>query len=146
MSRWQSRAACRDTPTELFFVPPVINGVPTREHEQALRICNRCPVFRECKKAGRGEMGTWAGTYSGYKHRGEERAVRCDRCGGLFVDDADRTCDSCLTLDELRRRLDRNARRKYPRRAEGRAELQGLTESFERLVELSVIEFEESTG
>ena len=103
-------------------------------------MCGRCPVAKQCAKAGKGEIGTWAGQYRSYKFRGKEIVARCDRCGGLF-EGSDRTCDSCLTLAELRTRKARNDRRKY--REGSPRELENLVETFERLVELSVVEFEQ---
>lgn len=132
---WRSEAACAGRPTEWWFAPPTVNGVPTREHEEAQRICARCPVTKQCKKAGKGEIGTWAGIYRSYKYRGKELVVRCDRCGSLF-EGADTTCDSCLSLEELRRRKARNAQRRH--REGSPREFEDLVETFERLVELSV--------
>jgi WhiB family redox-sensing transcriptional regulator len=62
-SRWQRWAACRDTPTELFFAA----GPPTsarREEKQAKRVCSACPVRERCLTfaVGHHELyGVWGG-------------------------------------------------------------------------------------
>lgn len=62
---WMLDAACRDTPTDLFFPA----GNPWTPHyraqiAEAARICRDCPVIWQCRSAAnqRGEHhGVWGG-------------------------------------------------------------------------------------
>lgn len=59
--RWRARAACRDTPTSVFF--PDRGETEVRE---ARRVCAACPVKAECLEYGAGQaqwqrFGVWGG-------------------------------------------------------------------------------------
>lgn len=41
---WMEQAACRNTPTEVFFPPRGQSAQP------ALQICGRCPVLDDCRR------------------------------------------------------------------------------------------------
>lgn len=47
--KWQLRAACRDSPDNLFFHPPG-DREPERSSRElaAKRFCRRCPVMKDC--------------------------------------------------------------------------------------------------
>lgn len=56
------RRACKDTPTELFFVDVKGRGAAERE---AKRICRRCPLLAECRAWARPVRdlgGIWGAT------------------------------------------------------------------------------------
>jgi hypothetical protein len=59
---WRLKAACLDAPGDTMF--------PTRgqgpSFRAAIAYCNRCPVIKDCKTAGRNEMyGVWGGEFKG---------------------------------------------------------------------------------
>ncbi|GHE49817.1 hypothetical protein GCM10018785_19220 [Streptomyces longispororuber] len=60
---WIRRAACTDEDPELFF-PVGTTGPAEREQEEAKRICERCPVMRQCLtyalRSGQ-TSGVWGG-------------------------------------------------------------------------------------
>lgn len=112
---WRNRAECKGKPTAWWFEPPVDrNGRRSRAHEAALRCCERCPVTSECERAGKGEIGTWAGSFRTYKSRHHDWKEE-------FV------------ADVPRKRYREGSPREYA----------NLVEVFERLVELSVLEYED---
>jgi len=58
---WRARAACRTTPTDVFFPP---RGSGTASQAAARAICADCPVRADCLDASRGHghtHGIWAG-------------------------------------------------------------------------------------
>ena len=55
---WQLKAACRGLDSEVFFCPN------KETQEIALRLCNQCPVKRECLEFALAEEqteGVWGG-------------------------------------------------------------------------------------
>lgn len=60
---WVDEGACKGI-THLFFAPPSERPQATERREARARtICNRCPVFNQCREYARnnGEYGFWAG-------------------------------------------------------------------------------------
>jgi len=60
---WRRRALCRDTSPDLFF-PVGTTGVALDQIAAAKRICEECPVTRECLEfalATGQESGIWGG-------------------------------------------------------------------------------------
>jgi WhiB family transcriptional regulator, redox-sensing transcriptional regulator len=56
---WQQEAACRDTDPDLFF------STADADRQEALRLCNACPVRLECLEhalSTRETYGIWGGT------------------------------------------------------------------------------------
>lgn len=116
---WHDQAACRDTPTAVFFDP---------EHTlEALAICDRCPVRRQCAEAGRHEEGIWGGLLD-RSTRGRTRPGRrvgtpvtivCAECGEPFM----RVTQVGITptVCGYRCRQDRNLRQARAARAKRRA-------------------------
>ncbi|MGH3726171.1 MAG: WhiB family transcriptional regulator [Mycobacterium sp.] len=46
---WRVKAVCRSLPTDIFYHAESQRGVSRKKHEmQAKRICNECPVCRQC--------------------------------------------------------------------------------------------------
>lgn len=69
---WRERAACKDTPTEVFFPP---RGDPAGVAE-AQKVCAGCPVRRECYEyavSTKARFGVWGGM-SGRERRTLGRA------------------------------------------------------------------------
>lgn len=64
--RWWERAACKDTPTDMFY-PPDPDEVPF----EARRVCEDCPVRQPCLDHSlRHELyGVWAGLSSAARER-----------------------------------------------------------------------------
>ncbi|WP_049568704.1 WhiB family transcriptional regulator [Nonomuraea sp. SBT364] len=62
MTSWEKRAACRDMPTETFFLIAYSTRLP--EVKAAKNICRECPVLRDCLdwalRAGEPD-GIWGG-------------------------------------------------------------------------------------
>jgi len=65
---WRDRAACKDTPTEVFF--------NVRYKEEALTLCSGCPVQSECLNyrfetlnAPDEDAGIWGGTTRAQRSR-----------------------------------------------------------------------------
>ena len=62
---WQSRAACRDTVTTVFFHPEFERGSTRAARAAAAKaICGPCPVLRQCREyalSARENYGTWGG-------------------------------------------------------------------------------------
>jgi WhiB family redox-sensing transcriptional regulator len=62
-SRWQRAAACRDTPTAVFF-PAGSSQLTRADEEQAKAVCSPCPVRTRCLAFAleHGEAyGVWGG-------------------------------------------------------------------------------------
>lgn len=62
---WQSRGACRDIDSRVFFHPEFERG-PSRDARvaQAKAICRRCPVLERCREHAltvQEAYGTWGG-------------------------------------------------------------------------------------
>lgn len=64
---WQADAACRGAGTERFFPDKGESLDPARAY------CSACKVGDECRQAGDGEHGVWAGT--SLRQRTEQRRV-----------------------------------------------------------------------
>jgi WhiB family redox-sensing transcriptional regulator len=61
---WMDSGACRDEDPDLFF-PVSAQGTGRTQALQALAVCRRCPVQRECLRyavANRQRHGVWGGT------------------------------------------------------------------------------------
>lgn len=125
---WQSRAACREVPSELFFPSSTSHSENRRREMAALAICRTCPVQSDChdfaqtsNMGGKEQWGIWAGrNYSPKK--GETtpeppwrrpRTLECEICGTRWrwtpsersgSTKAPQTC-SARCLGELRSRL-----------------------------------------
>ncbi|WP_082921190.1 WhiB family transcriptional regulator [Rhodococcus sp. D-6] len=63
---WQLRARCRGFSTAAFFPPDrETRGARLRREQEAKRVCQQCPVVRECRSHALrvGERyGVWGGT------------------------------------------------------------------------------------
>ncbi|MGW5610955.1 WhiB family transcriptional regulator [Streptomyces sp. NPDC003753] len=66
---WREMAACRFEDPELFF-PVSDDGLSLLQVERARRVCDRCPVLRECRgwALRYGETdGVWGGLTPGQR-------------------------------------------------------------------------------
>ncbi|GGS26839.1 transcriptional regulator WhiB [Streptomyces aureoverticillatus] len=78
---WIQRAACADEDPELFF-PVGSTGPAERDQEEAKRVCERCPVARQCLtyalRSGQ-TSGVWGGKDEGELARLRRRRRGADR-------------------------------------------------------------------
>ncbi len=62
---WQTRGACRDVDSRIFFHPAGERGTPHEQRDQAAkRICARCPVLLDCRRyalEAEEPYGVWGG-------------------------------------------------------------------------------------
>lgn len=84
---WIQRAACADEDPELFF-PVGSTGPAERDQREAKRVCERCPVARQCLtyalRTGQ-TSGVWGGKDEGELAKlRRRRAAR--RSAGLETD------------------------------------------------------------
>jgi len=63
---WRSRAACCDTPPDLFY--PEGTRPPEADIDLAKQICHRCPVKFECLTAA-DDFGIWGGLAAAERRR-----------------------------------------------------------------------------
>lgn len=73
---WHTLAACHGR-TDLFFDPA--------RQDQALELCDRCPVTEPCAEAGRNEAGVWGGRPEAGFRTGVKVTCRCSECGDTFT-------------------------------------------------------------
>ena len=81
---WFSKAACRGTPIEIFFLE---RGCSKHDSQPARGICSSCPVRSECLEYALSEpehyvRGIWAGTTQ-QERRLLRRKIRALKTGGL---------------------------------------------------------------
>lgn len=65
-TEWQDQAACQDADIDLFF------SLNDSDQEQALALCDRCPVRDACLQhalAHRETFGIWGGTREAERRR-----------------------------------------------------------------------------
>lgn len=81
---WRDQAACKDTPTEVFFT--------VERTAEALAVCQGCPVRVPCAAAGRHEVGIWGGRIPSSRghHKpgtpvGTPVVLTCAECGDRFA-------------------------------------------------------------
>ena len=80
---WRERAACLDTPSDLFF-PDARGRTVAKAIAPAQRICARCPVRAECYDYGvatNAPTGVWGGQPFGDLLAKHQRRLR--RLGGV---------------------------------------------------------------
>jgi len=80
---WRDQAACVGLDPEMFF--PLAG---TREEEEALATCRRCPVTDQCGRWADeigATHGVWAGEVRGHEYPPMGRPRRCGWCHRDYV-------------------------------------------------------------
>lgn len=74
---WKERAICKDANPELFF--------DTTRQEEAVAVCNTCPVIEECLRhavVNNLDWGVWGGVV-GSRRRYGKKELRVEVSGGV---------------------------------------------------------------
>ena len=67
---WMDAAACKDSPTNLFFPSEGSTGAPTMSQvDRAIAVCQTCTVVDQCGEFGRQtvSVGIWGGKWRRWK-------------------------------------------------------------------------------
>lgn len=81
MGAWRAQAACKGMDTSLFFPK---RGDSTRTINAAKKVCDNCPVRRECGEEARENPwteGIWAGENRKSRRRAMGSPTLCEDCG-----------------------------------------------------------------